>query len=314
MSEAPILADQGPQPGEVSTDLLQVRHATRYRYARPVQFGRHQGMFRPHEANDIRLVGFDVDTEPEAAVFWMHDVFSNSITVFDFNQPSDTLTVTCTFNVVRSTVHLPTFPIATFAQTYPFDYPDEQKVDLAALITPEYDHPAEQVKTWAEEIAEGAGCDTWTILTEMNSRIYRDLKYVRREEVGVQRPRETLALGAGSCRDFAVLMMEGVRQLGFAARFVTGYLYDPVFDNREGGFQGAGATHAWVQVFLPGAGWIEFDPTNGLVASGNLIRTGVARTPSQAAPLEGSFVGDPNDFLGMDVHVQVKALAPTLTG
>jgi transglutaminase-like putative cysteine protease len=100
-------------------------------------------------------------------------------------------------------------------------------------------------------------------------------------------------------------MMEAARSLGFAARFVTGYLYDPALDGGPSGTQGAGATHAWVQVYLPGAGWVEFDPTNGIVGGRNLIRVGVARDPRQAVPLAGSYFGSPEDYLGMEVEVVV---------
>lgn len=307
-------------PPVVSTDLLQVRHTTTYRYARPVQFGQHRALFRPHERNDLRLTSFDFSTRPASAHHWVHDVFSNSRTVFDFSAagPADTLEISCTSTLVRSSVAEPQFPIADAARRFPFVYPAEQWPDLVALIRPEYDAPTETIRRWAETFLEAAKGDTWTILTELNSAIGRDFDYRRREEPGIQPPQETLQSGAGSCRDFAVLMLEAVRELGFAARFVTGYLHDPMINggdgNGEGVISGAGATHAWVQIFLPGAGWIEFDPTNGLVASGHLIRTGVARLPAQAVPLEGSFQGASNDFLGMDVNVEVKSLAPTLTG
>ncbi|WP_425409004.1 transglutaminase family protein [Hyphococcus sp.] len=297
----------------VSTDIWQVRHTTRYRYAKPVAFGPHRAMFRPHESNDLRLTAFEVTAAPHARQHWVHDVFSNSKVIFDFSDapPADTLEISCVFNVIRSSVATPVFPIAAAAQKFPFDYPKEQIPDLIALIKPEYDHPEAAVNEWANKLRREAGDDTWTILTGINSTIHKTLDYKRREEPGIQPPRKTLELAQGSCRDFAVLMMEAVRQLGFAARFVTGYLYDP-YANQSGALQGSGATHAWVQVFLPGAGWIEFDPTNGLIASGNLIRTGVARTPSQAVPLDGSFNGAAEDFLGMDVDVQILALAPTL--
>lgn len=308
---------QNDQP-LVSTDLLKVRHITRYNYARPVKFGDHRAMFRPHEANDLRLTGFEINTNPFSAHHWVHDVFSNSKVIMSFENapPLETLEIVCEFTVVRSTVHEPKFPIADFALRYPFVYPAEQWPDLVALIRPEYDAPSGEVRNWAERFAAEGDGDTWGILTAINSAIHQQFDYKRREEPGIQPPRETLSMNAGSCRDFAVLMLEAVRQLGFAARFVTGYLYDPLTD-KDGSLQGApmqgtGATHAWVQVFLPGAGWIEFDPTNGLVASGHLIRTGVARLPAQAVPLEGSFEGASTDFLGMDVSVDVTALAPTL--
>lgn len=304
----------------VSTDLLRVRHVTLYRYAHPVVFGKHRAMFRPHESNDLRLTSFEINTKPASAHHWVHDVFSNSKVIMDFDAApeSDTLEIVCEFNVVRSTVHEPKFPISDFARKYPFTYHSEQWPDLVALIRPEYDAPTAEVKRWAESFIDGANGESWAILENINSAIHRDFDYRRREEPGIQPPRETLAMGAGSCRDFAVLMLEAVRQLGFAARFVTGYLYDPLTDQTDDAgrhaMRGAGATHAWVQVFMPGAGWIEFDPTNGLIASGHLIRTGVARLPAQAVPLEGSFTGAKDDFLGMDVTVDVTTLAPTLSG
>lgn len=299
----------------VSTDLLQVKHVTRYRYAQPVKFGAHRAMFRPHESNDLRLTSFEINTNPVSAHQWVHDVFSNSKIIMDFsNAPAmDTLEIVSEFAIVRSTVHEPNFPISDFARRYPFVYPAEHWPDLVALIRPEYDAPTGEAKSWAEPFVEAGGGDTWEILTAINSAIHQKFTYNRREEPGIQPPRDTLSSGSGSCRDFAVLMLEAVRHLGFAARFVTGYLYDPLTDSDGGAIQGAGATHAWVQVYLPGAGWIEFDPTNGLVASGHLIRTGVARLPEQAVPLEGSFEGAAEDFLGMDVSVEVTALAPTIS-
>ncbi len=303
-----------PAPPTISTHLLQVRHNTRYRYVRPVKFGVHHAMFRPHETSDLQLAGIIIDAKPAAALHWVHDVFSNSTTRLTFTEMSDTLEISSTCNVIRSSIHNPDFPISETARRYPFLYDNDQFPDLVACIQPEYDHAEQEVKGWAQGFVKTADADTWALLQTINTTIHEGFEYRRREEPGVQKPRETIALGHGSCRDFAVLMLEAVRQLGFAARFVTGYLYDPAIDNAGDGLQGAGATHAWVQIYLPGAGWIEFDPTNGLIASGNLIRTGVARTPSQAVPLQGSFDGAPEDFLGMDVEVVVTALAPTLEG
>ena len=299
----------------VSTDLLQVRHNTRYRYAKPVKFGLHCAMIRPHESTELQLSSIHINTRPAAVIHWVHDVFSNSTARFMFGQKSETLEINCTFSVIRSTLSKPDFPLADFAKTYPFLYPNDQFPDLISSIQPEYDHPEQEVKDWAQTFVEAAQGDTWALLETINKAIHSGFNYVRREEPGVQAPRQTIQLGTGSCRDFAVLMLEAVRQLGFAARFVTGYLYDPSMDqNSPSGMQGACATHAWVQIYLPGAGWIEFDPTNGLIASGHLIRTGVARTPSQAVPVEGTFEGAAEDFLGMDVDVTVTALAPTLIG
>ena len=133
--------------------------------------------------------------------------------------------------------------------------------------------------------------------------------YTRRSEHGTQDPVVTVRSGRGSCRDFALLMMEAVRSLGLAARFVSGYLYVPSRDGRREGadYVGGGSTHAWCQVYLPGAGWVEFDPTNGIIGNRDLIRVAVARDPSQAVPLSGTYAGSPDDELGMKVQVNVEA-------
>jgi transglutaminase-like putative cysteine protease len=102
-------------------------------------------------------------------------------------------------------------------------------------------------------------------------------------------------------------MMEAVRSLGLAARFVSGYLCNRLPAGGGSELVGGGETHAWVQVYLPGAGWVEFDPTNGLVGGNDLIRVAVTRDPSQALPLSGTFAGAPGDFLGMSVAVEVGA-------
>lgn len=300
---------------KVSTDLLKVRHVTEYRYRRPVTFGPHSAMFRPHQSNDLNLNAFEITTSPVSRQRWAHDVFSNSKAILDFAMapPADLLTIACEFIVVRTTIHEQNFPILDFAQRYPFDYPADQKVDLAALLMPDSAGDGARVTAWADKFVAAAKGDTWEMLVAMTRGVREEFEYRRREEPGIRSPEETLARGEGSCRDFATLMIEAARRLGLAARFVTGYLYDPMTDIKTG-MRGAGSTHAWVQIFLPGAGWIEFDPTNGLIASGNLIRTGVGRTPAQAVPLEGSFKGASADFIGMEVDVDVTALAPTLYG
>jgi len=144
----------------------------------------------------------------------------------------------------------------------------------------------------------------------MTAAIKRDFTYNAREEAGVQEADQTLRLASGSCRDFALLMMEAARALGLAARFVTGYLYDPALDNAatgESNIVGAGTTHAWCQIYLPGMGWTEFDPTNGNYTGGNLVRVGVAREPEQAKPIAGSYIGDPGGPPAMAVAVTVTS-------
>jgi transglutaminase-like putative cysteine protease len=148
--------------------------------------------------------------------------------------------------------------------------------------------------------------DTRELLRSMAATIKADFAYEARETEGTQTPDETLKRGVGSCRDFAFLMMEAVRRLGMAARFVSGYLYDPALDG--GGEQdlvGSGATHAWLQVYLPGAGWAPFDPTNAVFGGQSLIRVAFAREPRLAAPVIGSWIGREDDFEAMDVEIDV---------
>lgn len=310
------------QHSEVRTDVFRVRHVTRYRYARPVTFGRHRAMVRPHETPDLRLLNMVVEARPQAGVRWIHDVFSNTVTLFDFSEASDVLEVEARFDIVRTSFEGAEFPVEEHARTFPFAYSDHERLDLGPLCTPNHEDADGVVEAFAQRFAAESGGETWALLSQMTAAIQSELTYVRREEPGVQPPAETLTLGTGSCRDYAELMCEAVRRLGFAARFVTGYLYDPALDSAaysDGGSAsaevvGAGATHAWVQVFLPGAGWIEFDPTNGAVASGRLIRTGVGRTPAQTAPLTGSYIGAPEDALGLDVSVDISMIAPPIRG
>jgi transglutaminase-like putative cysteine protease len=172
---------------------------------------------------------------------------------------------------------------------------------------PYYDDPTGELDTWARQFVRADGSTgTRELLVDMTKSIRDSMLYLARFDEGVQTPYETIRLQSGTCRDFATLMVEAVRRLGYAARFVSGYLYTPSLDSGEAEYSGAGATHAWVQVYLPGAGWIPFDPTNNLIGGTDLIRVGVARHASMASPVSGSWNGFPGDFAGMFVDVQVK--------
>ena len=289
---------------------LEIVHTTVYRYARPVAFGEHQAMFRPRDSHDLRLLSTALSISPGATVRWMHDVFSNSIAIASFSEPAAELSFESRITLEHYGVEDPDFPVAEFARTYPFSYPADQVPDLGRTIEVHYEDPDHKVLSWARGFVEEAGvpCDTRDLLRAINAAVKDRFDYQARDEPGCQTPVETLAKGSGSCRDFALFMMEAVRSLGFAARFVSGYLYSPANDPADEGFRGAGATHAWLQVFLPGAGWVEFDPTNGLVGGTNLIRVAVTRDPTQAVPLKGSYAGDKNDYLGMAVTVTVRTL------
>lgn len=287
---------------------LAVRHETVYRYARPVTFGEHRLMFRPRDSHDLRLVETSLTISPRAEVRWLHDVFSNSIAMASFEEPAEELRFESRILIDHYGLDEPEFQIEPYARTYPFTYPAEESPDLARSIERDDPDPERRVDAWAKAFLNGgAEVDTQDLLVRMTKAIHNDFSYARRYAFGTQAPAETIELGTGSCRDLALLMMAAVRSLGLAARFVSGYLYDPNADNQsEAGIRGAGETHAWVQVYLPGAGWAEFDPTNGLVGGAYLIRIAVARNPNQAVPLQGSFFGAGEDYLGMSVEVDVN--------
>jgi transglutaminase-like putative cysteine protease len=285
--------------------VFSVRHITHYSYKRPVAFGQHRVLFRPRDSFDQRLLDATMTIEPEPAqIRWIHDVFGNCIALVDMDGPSDQLR----FETNIRLDHTPQVPIDfemdSEALTYPFSYDDEEKPDLSCTIARYYDDPNGEVDQWAQQFV-GAGASGWTghVLMTLCFAIRQSFVYARRVERGTQTPIQTLQRRQGTCRDFALLMMEAARSLGFAARFVTGYIYVP---DRDGSRTlGGGSTHAWCQVYLPGAGWVEFDPTNGIVGNHDLIRVGVARDPRQAIPLWGSYDGNADDFDDMVVQVNV---------
>ena len=289
--------------------VLHVKHRTTYVYRKPVEFGEHRLMSRPRDSHDLRLLDTTLVIDPPAsAIRWMHDVFGNSIAIATFSQPAQRLVFESGFRAEHYPTEAKTVAVEDYAQKFPFNYSAEDAMDLAHTRDRHYPDPEHKVDGWAKDVLEKTpGGETLAVLAAMTTAIKQHFTYAAREVVGVQSPLETLELGSGSCRDFAVFMMEAARSLGLAARFVSGYLYDETLIGAAGGLVGGGTTHAWAQVFLPGAGWIEFDPTNALVGGRNLIRVAVARDASQAAPLAGSYKGEPGDFVSLTVDVQVTA-------
>lgn len=289
--------------------ILHVQHRTTYVYKQPVEFGEHRLMSRPRDSHDLRLLDTTLTIDPPASSLrWIHDVFGNSIAIVTFNQPAQRLVFESGFRAE----HFPTEPraleVETYAKQFPFNYAAEDAMDLAHTRDRHYEDPEHKIDAWAKAVLEKIeGGETLPVLSAMTQAIKQQFQYAAREAVGVQTPLQTLELGSGSCRDFAVFLMEAARSLGLAARFVSGYLYDEKLIGAGGGLIGGGATHAWAQVFLPGAGWVEFDPTNALIGGRNLIRVAVARDASQAAPLVGSYSGTPEDFTSMSVEVKVTA-------
>jgi transglutaminase-like putative cysteine protease len=284
---------------------LHVRHITTYTYKRPVGFGEHRVLFRPREGHDQRLVHSDLAISPEPSEqFWIHDVFNNSVAVARFTAQATELRFEASFAVEQMRQQLPQFRTRRKALSWPFVYDAEDLPDLQPSMHRHYPDEKAEVEKWARRFVKPQGeTQTGHLLMTMTMAIKESFTYSRRTDPGTQSPIVTLNTRTGTCRDFALLMMEAVRSLGFAARFVTGYVYVP--SRGRAANLGGGSTHAWVQVYLPGAGWVEFDPTNGLIGSSDLIRVGIARDPHQAIPLYGTYTGKSDDWLGMNVQVNV---------
>jgi transglutaminase-like putative cysteine protease len=263
-------------------------------------------MSRPRDSHDLRLIDTTIRIDPApSGLRWIHDVFGNSIAIATFDRSADTLIFETAFRAKHYPSVTEAIVVEPYAARFPFSYSGEDALDLGETKERHYFDPEHEIEQWAENVVAGARGGTIETLVAMTSAIKEQFQYLGREREGVQAPLETLQLRSGSCRDFAVFMMEAVRALGLGARFVSGYLYDERLVGAAGGMVGTGATHAWLQVFLPGAGWVEFDPTNALVGGRNLVRVAVAREAAQAVPLVGSFNGPPGSFLSLSVDVTV---------
>jgi transglutaminase-like putative cysteine protease len=284
--------------------ILTVRHTTTYRYSEPVMLGEHRMMFRPRESHDLRLVRTRLTIEPEPCQLrWMHDVFDNSLAVASFDGTTDRLMFDSEVTLEHTEVPMPGYALEDSAQHFPFDYSPEEKPELLRAL--QRQHVERDVDTWVGRfVPKSGGVATMALLRAITHGIRAEFEYSRRLERGVQSPSETLLKRRGTCRDFALLMIEAVRTLGFAARFVSGYIFVPGFSPDP--ILGGGSTHAWLQVYLPGAGWVDFDPTNSIIGNRGLVRVAVAWDPAQALPLWGTYVGSVASFLGMHVAVSVR--------
>ena len=261
-------------------------------------------MVRPRESYDQHLIDAVLDIDPAPAdVRWLQDVFGNAVAIATFDRRAKRLVFDSRVRVQHDPGAVQTVDIEDYAQTYPFTYASEEMPDLLRSIERQHHDPLRKIDEWAKRFVDSdAPTDTLGMLAAMTAAIHDEFTYVARPEKGTQTPIETLSRRKGTCRDFAMLMIEAARALGFAARFVSGYVYNPTATEvRTGG----GNTHAWVRVYLPGSGWVEFDPTNGIIGSRGLIRVGIARDIYQAVPISGTWSGFPGSFLDMAVTVEV---------
>jgi len=292
--------------------ILSIRHVTRYRYRNPVALGEHRMMFRPHESHDQQLLSADLAICPTPSkINYLRDIFGNSVGVATFAGRTTDL-VFDSYVRLRHTPHPGVhelrdgFELPGGAERFAYDEPES--TDLSASAALAYADPDRIVSDWARRFIRRKGAtNAANLLVEMTQAIRGDFTYRKRLEMGAQSPLQTLELNSGSCRDYAVLMIEAARGLGLAARFVSGYVYSPAPTRQVRGRVGGGHTHAWVSVYLPDSGWVDFDPTNGIVGTTDLIRVAVARDPRQATPLHGTYAGLSTDYLGMEVSVDVQA-------
>ena len=285
--------------------LLTLSHVTRYTYRHPVSFGEHRIMVRPRESYDQHLVDAELVVTPEpSGLRWLQDVFGNSVAIATFSTLARELVFDSRVRLLHQPAELQDVDIEEYARFYPFTYSSEEMPDLLRSIERQHHDPLRQIDSWARRfVAKSGRTDTLEMLSAMTAAIKREFTYVARAEKGTQTPIETLAKRKGTCRDYAMLMIEAVRALGFAARFVSGYVYNPSSRERH---VGGGNTHAWVRVYLPGSGWVEFDPTNGIVGNRGLIRVAIARDLYQAVPVSGTWSGFPGSFQDMSVAVDIR--------
>jgi transglutaminase-like putative cysteine protease len=280
---------------------IRIQHVTEYLYRAPVTLGPHRVLMRPREGHDLKIETASVEVTPTATVRWVRDIYDNSIAILTFDAPSERLSISCDITVLLHDDQAPSSLIDPAAKRYPLQYSADEQVEIVPYRLPSYPHDGAALQRWLLDLYQpGQLVETWDLLNRLNARLYETLQYRFRPEYGVQLPCQTLALGSGSCRDYAVLMMEAARHWGFAARFVTGYIQ--MADGQHG------ATHAWTEVYLPGAGWQGFDPTNNKLVGDEHVAVAVAREQEMASPLSGSWEGPSDAFDKMNVSVQVTAV------
>ncbi|BBE73271.1 transglutaminase family protein [Oharaeibacter diazotrophicus] len=277
---------------------MKIRHRTTYRYSTPVALNAHRLLLRPRDGFAVHVRRCDVTISPRASVVWAEDALGNAVATANFSTPADTLVIESEIELDLLAPPWPVFNIANSAIRYPFAYDADDLRDLGALTGSHPSGSSSEVDAWARDFVAGTETDTLSLLRDINFGIAQGFVYEPREPEGTQTARETLALGRGSCRDFAVLFAEAVRSLGFAARLVSGYYRDS-----NAGPGPLRSTHAWVEVFLPGGGWIPFDPTNSAMGGFDLVPVAVGRDMGRIMPVTGSYIGPIGSYLGLTVEV-----------
>lgn len=282
---------------------LDISHITEYRFAAPVTLLPHRLLLRPRENHNVRIESSLLDIQPAHILQWKRDVLDNSVALVSFTQATDTLRIASGVVIQHYEDNPFDFLVDDYAVTHPFAYVEAEQAELAPYLLAVYPNERNVVIQWLDALELRQSMQTFTLLDRMNRAIASRFSYQMREAPGVQSPATTLALASGSCRDFTALFIEACRHIGLASRFVSGYLYAPALE------AGNASTHAWAEVYLPGAGWKGFDPTSGEVTGNRHIATAVARHPEAVPPVAGDYIGPAGMRPLPNVSVRVSALS-----
>jgi transglutaminase-like putative cysteine protease len=281
---------------------INIQHRTSYHYTLKVPLGLHRLMMRPREGHGLRLESCHFEISLPHRLRWVRDLHENNIGLVDFMEPASDLVIEGRFTLDVSERNPFDFILLPEAAEYPFSYEKDLLAELLALSQSIYVRDTDRIRDWLAPFWHpGKKVGTFELLQQLNLQIYRSFRFQRRERKGVLSPAETLENNGGSCRDFATLFMEACRFLGLAARFVSGYMYSP-------DIQGRMSMHGWAEVYLPGAGWIGFDPSWGLLADSYYFPVATSRHSEHAPPISGTYFGTPRAFLRSNVDLFVKRI------
>jgi len=273
---------------------IALHHKTSYRYDRLVALSPHEVRLRPAPHARTPILAYSLSVQPqEHFINWQQDPYGNYIGRFVFPEKTDVLEFTVDLVADMTVINPFDFFIEQYAETFPFAYPAQLKVELSPYV--QADEPGPLLRAWVDEARRdmlAAPMSTNDFLVAINQRLQRDIAYLLRMEPGVQTPEDTLTKRSGSCRDTGWLLVQILREMGLAARFVSGYLIQlradqAALDGPSGPVEDFTDLHAWTEVYIPGAGWIGLDPTSGMLAGEGHIPLACTAVPSSAAPVTG---------------------------
>lgn len=282
---------------------LRIQHLTEYQFFSPVRLHPHRLLLRPREGHDLRIESSQLHISPSYQIHWYRDVFDNSVAMVNFHETTNRLRIYSEIVIQHYADSAIMHDPALLLHKVHFKYDSQECLDLSAFKQSVYREDSFRLQQWLEDWGIDAHAQhNLDVLLKLNQLIHAQFRYRIREEVGVQSPLTTITLGSGSCRDYATLMIEACRVLGFASRFVSGYLHAPATE------AGNATTHAWTEIYIPEFGWQGFDPTSGCMTGNKHIAVAVARNPGLVSPVSGSYIGPVNISAKLIVNVQVNSL------